>query len=98
MEVVMLRQNAHPRPPIAARAAPPAPPAVRQLAARGAAAIGRILIAPFALALAAIAGMVYAVLLPICGIASIAEATARASWALVRGAFRRTRQGATSRA
>lgn len=60
--------------------------------------IGRVLLAPFALVLAALAGLVYAVLLPICGIASIAEATARASWGIVRDAFRRTRQDAASRA
>jgi hypothetical protein len=72
-------------------------PDVRQ-AATPAPSAGRILLAPFALLLAAIAGLVYALLLPICGIASIAEATARASWAIVHDAFRRTRHRAASRA
>ena len=60
--------------------------------------VGRVLLAPFAIVLAALAGLLYAVLLPICGISSIAEATARASWAIVRDAFRRTRHRAASRA
>ena len=60
--------------------------------------VGRVLLAPFALVIAALAGLLYAVLLPICGISSIAEATARTSWAIVRDAFRRTRHRAASRA
>lgn len=60
--------------------------------------IGPILLAPFALVLAALAGLLYALLLPICGIASIAEATARSSWTIVRDAFRRTRHRAASHA
>jgi len=96
----MLRRNAHTRPPLptAANDSGPSSTDVRQSVARAVVAIGRVLLAPLALALAAIAGLVYALLLPICGIASVAEATARASWALVRDAFRRPRHRAASRA
>ena len=44
----------------------------------------RLLLLPFAALAAAAAGLVFVVLLPICGIASIASALAEASWGLVR--------------
>jgi hypothetical protein len=92
----MLRQIiAEPRSPFAPRvqgagagAGPqrPRPP-------RGWGWVARVLVAPFAAAVAAIAGLVYVLLLPICGIASIASAVALASWStlreVTRGAHRR---------
>lgn len=50
----------------------------------------RVALAPFALVFAAAAGVVFAILLPICGIATIAEAVAKGTWAFVRGAMSRT--------
>lgn len=78
-----------PRTPPAPRAAPSrgreAPPLRHSVAiARLARAIARVLLAPFALVVAAGAGLLFALLLPVCGVASIAEAISRASWALVR--------------
>lgn len=57
---------------------------VRRSAARRAVSIVRLAAAPFAVLLAALAGLVFVVLLPVCGIASIAEGMAKASWAFVR--------------
>jgi hypothetical protein len=69
---------------------------VRQSAAFPRSRAARLALAPFAIVLGAVAGVVFAVLLPICGIASIAEAMTRACWALVRAAFRREHRGALS--
>ena len=80
----------------ASREPPSSTSGARQSDARS--SVARVLLAPFALLLAALAGILYAVLLPICGVASIAEATARTSWGIVRDAFRRTRHRAASRA
>jgi hypothetical protein len=46
-----------------------------------------MLLAPVALAFAAIAGVLVAILLPVCGIATIAEAVAKGGWAFVRGSL-----------
>jgi hypothetical protein len=47
----------------------------------------RLLVAPLAALVAAVAGLLYVLLLPICGIASMAGAAAQASWRLVREAL-----------
>ncbi len=60
-------------------------PPMRQSAASFVARALRLFVAPFALAAAALAGVVFAVLLPICGIATISEGIAKASWRFVRG-------------
>jgi hypothetical protein len=69
----------------------PAPAAsagpVRQSAARPHALLARLLVAPFLVLAAAAAGLVFAVLLPICGIATIAESIAKAAWRFVRETF-----------
>jgi hypothetical protein len=70
----------------AAGAGPPRAP--RAPVPRGWGFAARILIAPFAAALAAIAGLVYVLLLPVCGIASVASAIAQACWRTLRGATR----------
>jgi hypothetical protein len=69
---------------------------VRQSAALPRSRVARLLLAPFAILAGAVSGVVFAVLLPICGIASIAEAMTRACWALVRSAFRRESRGILS--
>jgi hypothetical protein len=88
------RQDAHPRTPFAP--GPPAPErgpaAVRPAATRRWARARALLVAPFAGALAAIAGLAFLLLLPVCGIASIAGAVAKASWAAVREALRGVRE------
>jgi hypothetical protein len=53
---------------------------VRRGGARLVASLGRILLAPLAALAAALAGAVFLVLLPICGIATIAEGVARSCW------------------
>ena len=94
----MLRQNAYPRASLAVASMPTDPERpLRQSAARGWRMIGRLVLAPFALAAAAAAGLVFVILLPVCGIASVAEATAKSSWALVRDAFRRPRAAESRR-
>jgi hypothetical protein len=60
---------------------------MRQSAAPFLTTILRLIVAPFALAAAALAGIVFVVLLPICGIATVSEGIAKASWRFVRGAF-----------
>jgi hypothetical protein len=79
----MARQDVHPRSPFASRwaGAGRGSPAMRPRAARPWSATARILVAPLAAVLAAVAGLVYVLLLPICGIASIASAVAKACWA-----------------
>jgi hypothetical protein len=59
---------------------------------RGAAPLGaqawpawlRVLTAPFVAAAVAAAGIVYLILLPVCGIASIAEGVLRSGWRMLR--------------
>ncbi len=87
----MLRRHAHARTTFAEAAAPAGGRAasVRQSAARLVSVALRLMAAPFALAAAALAGVLFAVLLPICGIATISEGVARASWRFVREAFTR---------
>lgn len=88
----MLRHNAHPP----ATSSTPLPiesrgvAAVRQGAAARGAAYLRVALAPIALLFAALGGAVFAILLPICGIATIAEGIARGAWAFVRGAMPQT--------
>lgn len=65
----------------------------RQSAARWGRLVGRLLLAPFAALAAALAGVLFVLLLPVCGIASIAEAIARASAAFVGDALRRALRG-----
>ncbi len=65
----------------------PAP--VRQSAARLVTMPLRLIVAPFALLAAAIAGVVFAVLLPICGIATISEGIAKGAWRFVRDSLER---------
>ena len=95
----MPRQENGPRSPFAspspgdARTAGP----VRPPAARPAGSLVRILLAPFAALVAAVAGLVFVLLLPICGIASIASAAAQASWGLVRQVLRGARRRAAPR-
>ncbi len=60
---------------------------VRRFAARSLPFVGRVLLAPAVLVCAALAGMVFVILLPVCGIATIAEAMAKRGWAFVRGAL-----------
>ncbi len=85
----MLRQNVHPRTTFAGGTPPAAGDAVavRRSATAIVAAVVRLLFVPFAAAAAALAGLLFAVLLPICGIASIAEGIAKASSRFVRDAF-----------
>jgi endonuclease/exonuclease/phosphatase (EEP) superfamily protein YafD len=73
-------------------AAPPpveggGPRDVRQGAARSWPVAVRVLLAPAVLACAGLAGAVFAILLPLCGIATIAEAVAKLGWKFVRGAL-----------
>ncbi len=60
---------------------------MRQSAARQARIALRLIAAPIVCAAAALAGLVFAVLLPICGIATISEGIAKASWRFVRETF-----------
>jgi hypothetical protein len=82
------RRPAGPRPRwIAAPERPgPAGAPPRRPAARAWARAVRIAIVPLAALAAAGAGLVFLVLLPICGIATLAEGVARACWGAVRGA------------
>jgi hypothetical protein len=95
----MVRQNAYARASLAAASIPTDPERnqLRQSVARVGRVIGRVLLAPFALVTGAVAGLVFVILLPVCGIASVAEATARSSWALVRDTFRRPRAAESHR-
>ncbi len=85
----MLRQGARARVDLVEAPAPPAGLAapVRQSAASLASTVLRLMVAPFALAAAALAGLLFAVLLPICGVATISEGLARAAWRFARDAF-----------
>lgn len=82
----MATQASVPRTPFApprARAGGGASPQ-RPVVAGGWALAARILVAPFAAALLAFAGLLYVLLLPVCGIASVANALARAAWSTLR--------------
>ena len=68
-------------------ASPGGPAPASRSAARVATAALRLIVAPFAAIAAAAAGLVFAVLLPICGIATIAEAIAKAAGRFVRDTF-----------
>lgn len=70
---------------------------MRQSAASPATRILRLIVAPFALAAAAAGGLVFAVLLPICGISTICEAIAKASWRFARDAVARVPNGSVHR-
>jgi hypothetical protein len=61
-------------------------PAVRQSAAESRPMVLRLIVAPFAVVAAAIAGLLFAALLPICGIATICEGIAKTSWRFLRQA------------
>lgn len=65
---------------------------VRRTAARFATWTVRLIVAPFAAVAAAVAGLMFAALLPICGIATICEGIAKASWRFARGAFEHSPQ------
>lgn len=45
----------------------------------------RLIVAPLAAIAAVVGGLLFAVLLPICGIATISEGIAKASWRFLRG-------------
>jgi hypothetical protein len=80
------RIAAGPRSPFAvlepgAGAAAHAPPPPSQ---RAPGTVARLALAPFAAVLAAVAGLVYVLLLPICGIASVASAVAQGCWRTLR--------------
>lgn len=95
----MLRQNAYPRASLAVASIPTytASGTLRRTVAQRGLLVGRIVLAPFALVAAAVAGLLFVILLPICGIASVAEATAKSSWLLVRDTFRRPRAAESHR-
>lgn len=57
---------------------------LRQKGARLVATLLRLLLAPLVALAAALSGALFVLLLPICGIASIAEGIARASWRQLR--------------
>ncbi len=59
-------------------------PPVRRSAAVLAVIAVRLFVAPFAALAAALAGLVFAALLPICGIATICEGIATTAWRFVR--------------
>jgi hypothetical protein len=59
---------------------------MRQSVAAAGRRLGRVALAPIVALAGALAGLVYLVLLPICGIASIAGAAAQGAWAFVRDA------------
>jgi hypothetical protein len=73
------------------------PGVARHRAARGAAqTVAQVVILVLAAAGSAVAGMVFLVLLPICGIAFVAEAVARACWGAARHALSPDKRGALS--
>ncbi len=75
------------------------PAAMRRTATHSRSALARLALAPFAALAGALAGMVFVVLLPICGIASIAEAIAKACARFLRDAWQRgATRGALPRA
>jgi hypothetical protein len=62
----------------------------RHIAAARAQLLVRVLAAPVVAAAFAVAGAVFVILLPVCGIASIAEAVAREGWRFLRSTGRAT--------
>ena len=92
----MPRQEAHPRTPFALGGARTDGP-VRPSVAWQPGPVVHLLLSPFAAVVAAVAGLVFVVLLPICGIATIASAAAQASWGLVRAVVSRVRRRAAPR-
>jgi hypothetical protein len=87
----MVRQDAHLRTTFAG-AREPSASLVRSMRQSTASILTRglrLIVAPFALVAAAAGGLLFALLLPICGIATISEAIAKASWRFARAAFAR---------
>ncbi len=82
----MARPEIEPRTTFAGAGArrPANEPPVRRSAADVAAVAVRLFVAPFAALAAALAGLVFAALLPICGIATICEGIATTAWRFVR--------------
>jgi hypothetical protein len=76
----MMRHPVHDRASLAEGAGAPA----RQSSAPAGAIALRLIVAPLAAIAAAVAGLLFAVLLPICGIATISEGIAKASWRFLR--------------
>jgi hypothetical protein len=50
--------------------------------------IARVLVAPLVLACAAVTGLAFVILLPVCGIASILEGLTRTAWCFAKDALR----------
>ncbi len=85
----MLRQNATGRTSFADSTGRPDPSeSVRQPVAPSGSVALRVLAAPLVLIGGALAGAVFLSLLPVCGIASIAEGVAREAWRFLRVTFR----------
>jgi energy-coupling factor transporter transmembrane protein EcfT len=85
----VLRQNATDRMSFADSTGPAdASESVRHSAAHRAAIALRVLSAPLVLAAVAVGGAIFLILLPVCGIASIAEGVAREGWRFLRVTFR----------
>lgn len=84
----MTRQDVHPHVLLAPRA-PRSAGHVRRGAAFG---VGPLLAVPVAIA-AALAGLVFLLLLPLCGIASVAQAAAAAGWAFAKRVARPPTRG-----
>ncbi len=81
----MLRQNATGRMSFADSAGQSDPSeSVRHSAAQRGRVALRVLAAPLVLVAGALAGAVFLILLPVCGIASIAEGVAREAWRFLR--------------
>jgi hypothetical protein len=93
-----LRQSAAARTSFAAESAHRSDALARasRALARQIAAAGALALAAVAALAAALAGLVYVVLLPVCGIAWIAGGVARACWSAVSGALHDRRRGALS--
>jgi hypothetical protein len=83
----MLRQGAHPRSSFVEPSSLPRSPErvrVRQAVAEVAAFVARLVMLPLVAVGGALAGVMFVLLLPICGIASIAEGIALGAWRQVR--------------
>ena len=70
--------------------------ALREGGVRRVAAVGRMVVLTLRLIAAALAGAVFVVLLPICGIASIAEGIARSCWRSACDVLPHARRGVRS--
>jgi hypothetical protein len=97
-EAAMLRRSAQGRAPLDPGVVLPdgAGDAPRPRPARQRVAIARLVLAPFAAIAAALAGAIFLVLLPICGIATIAEGFARICWDGARDGVSARGRGARS--